>query len=161
MIALDAPIPDFQAQATSGLLVQNSALVGQQYLLYFYPKDSTPGCTTEAQDFRDRFAQFQLANTLIFGVSRDGLRSHENFRRKQELPFELISDAEEHLCQLFEVLKMKKLYGREYLGIERSSFLVDQHGVLRYQWRNLKVKGHADQVLEAAQSLQAQALQSQ
>lgn len=153
-VALDQPVADFQAQATSGQQISLSALQGQQVLIYFYPKDSTPGCTTEGQGFRDSYSEFQAANTQIFGVSRDSLKSHENFKSKQQFPFELISDADEALCQLFEVIKLKKLYGKEYLGIERSSFLIDQHGVLRHAWRGVKVPGHVDAVLAAAQALQ-------
>ena len=153
-VALDQPISDFQAQATSGQQISLSALQGQQVVIYFYPKDSTPGCTTEGQGFRDRYAEFQAANTQIFGVSRDSLKAHENFKCKQQFPFELISDGDEALCQLFEVIKLKKLYGKEYLGIERSTFLLDQHGVLHQEWRAVKVPGHVDAVLAAAQALQ-------
>jgi thioredoxin-dependent peroxiredoxin len=155
-LALNQPVPDFTAAATSGQPIHLDALKGQQVVLYFYPKDSTPGCTTEAQGFRDQHAAFQAANTLIFGVSRDGLRSHENFKGKQALPFELISDADEALCQLFEVIKLKKLYGKEYMGIERSTFLIDAQGVLRQEWRSVKVPGHVEAVLAAAQQLAAQ-----
>lgn len=154
-VAIDSPVADFQAQATSGQQVQLSALRGRQVVLYFYPKDSTPGCTTEGQNFRDRHAEFAAVDTLIFGVSRDGLKSHENFKCKQEFPFELISDADEQLCQLFEVIKPKKLYGKEYLGIERSTFLIDRDGVLRQEWRGVKVPGHVDAVLAAARALNA------
>ena len=153
-VALDQPVTDFQAQATSGQQVSLSALQGQQVVIYFYPKDSTPGCTTEGQGFRDLYAEFQAANTQVFGVSRDSLKAHENFKCKQQFPFELISDGDEALCQLFAVLKLKKLYGKEYLGIERSTFLLDQHGVLHQEWRAVKVPGHVDAVLAAAQALQ-------
>ncbi|MDO8695722.1 MAG: peroxiredoxin [Pseudomonas sp.] len=153
-VALDQPVTDFQAQATSGQQVSLSALQGQQVVIYFYPKDSTPGCTTEGQGFRDLYAEFQAANTQVFGVSRDSLKAHENFKCKQQFPFELISDGDEALCQLFAVIKLKKLYGKEYLGIERSTFLLDQHGVLRQEWRGVKVPGHVDAVLAAAQALQ-------
>ncbi|QLC74316.1 peroxiredoxin [Pseudomonas sp. LPB0260] len=152
-VSLDQAVPDFQAQATSGQSIQLSALRGQQVVLYFYPKDSTPGCTTEGQGFRDQYPAFQAANTLIFGVSRDGLKSHENFKAKQAFPFELISDKDEALCQLFEVIKLKKLYGKEYLGVDRSTFLIDKDGVLRHEWRGVKVPGHVDAVLAAAQTL--------
>lgn len=154
-VAIDSPVAAFQVQATSGQQVALEALRGKQVVLYFYPKDSTPGCTTEGQSFRDRYADFAAAETLIFGVSRDGLRSHENFKAKQGFPFELISDADEQLCQLFAVIKPKKLYGKEYLGIERSTFLIDKHGVLRREWRGVKVPGHVEAVLEAAQALNA------
>jgi len=155
-LALHQPVPDFTAAATSGQQIHLDALKGQQVVLYFYPKDSTPGCTTEAQGFRDQHAAFQAANTLIVGVSRDGLRSHENFKGKQALPFELISDADEALCQLFAVIKLKKLYGKEYMGIERSTFLIDAQGVLRQEWRGVKVPGHVEAVLAAAQQLATQ-----
>lgn len=152
-VELNQPIPAFSAQATSGLEFHSPALLGQHWVLYFYPKDSTPGCTTEGQDFRDLHPAFIQANTRIFGVSRDSLRSHENFKAKQGFPFELISDAEQALCQLFEVIKLKKLYGKEHLGIERSTFLIDAQGVLRHEWRGVKVAGHAAEVLACAQRL--------
>lgn len=153
-VTLGHPVDDFGAMATSGLQVQLSQLRGQQVVLYFYPKDSTPGCTTEGQDFRDLHGQFAAAETLVFGVSRDSLKSHENFKGKQCFPFELISDSDETLCQLFQVIKPKKLYGKEYIGIERSTFLIDKQGVLRQEWRGVKVPGHAAAVLQAAQLLQ-------
>ena len=153
-VTLGHPVDDFSTMATSGLQVQLSQLRGQQVVLYFYPKDSTPGCTTEGQDFRDLHKQFAAAETLVFGVSRDSLKSHENFKGKQCFPFELISDSDETLCQLFQVIKPKKLYGKEYIGIERSTFLIDKQGVLRQEWRGVKVPGHAAAVLQAAQLLQ-------
>lgn len=152
-VSLDQPVPDFQAQATGGQTVQLSALKGRQLVLYFYPKDSTPGCTTEGQGFRDRHAEFLAANTLVFGVSRDGLKSHENFKAKQGFPFDLISDKDEQLCQLFEVIKLKKLFGHEHMGINRSTFLIDRDGVLRQEWRGVKVPGHVEAVLDAARAL--------
>lgn len=152
-VALDQPVDDFQAQATSGQVVSLAGLAGRQVVLYFYPKDSTPGCTTQGQGFRDQYAAFQAANTEVIGVSRDGLKSHENFKAKQGFPFELVSDKDEALCQLFEVIKLKKLYGKEYLGVDRSTFLIDKHGVLRQEWRGVKVPGHVDAVLAAAQGL--------
>lgn len=152
-VTLDQPVADFSAAATSGVQVSLSALKGQHLVLYFYPKDSTPGCTTEGQGFRDHYPAFQAANTLVFGVSRDGLKSHENFKCKQEFPFELISDKDEALCQLFDVIKLKKLYGKEYLGVDRSTFLIDKSGVLRQEWRGVKVPGHVEAVLAAAQAL--------
>lgn len=138
-VAIDKPVPDFTAPATSGKEVTLSALKGKQVVLYFYPKDSTPGCTTEGQGFRDQYAAFQKANTEVFGISRDGLKSHENFKCKQEFPFELISDKDEAVCQLFDVIKLKKLYGKEYMGVDRSTFLIDRDGVLRQEWRGVKV----------------------
>ncbi|MEN5028106.1 peroxiredoxin [Pseudomonas sp. Ps21-P2] len=152
-VELDQAVADFQVQATSEQAVSLSALKGQQVVLYFYPKDSTPGCTTQGQGFRDHHADFKAANTVVFGVSRDSLKSHENFKAKQEFPFELISDKDESLCQLFDVIKLKKLYGKEYLGVDRSTFLIDKDGVLRKEWRGVKVPGHVAAVLEAAQAL--------
>ncbi|MFA7894392.1 peroxiredoxin [Pseudomonas putida] len=152
-VALDQPVPDFTAQATNGQTVSLSALKGRQVVVYFYPKDSTPGCTTQGQGFRDQHGAFEAANTVVLGVSRDGMKSHENFKAKQGFPFELISDKDEALCQLFDVIKLKKLYGKEYLGVDRSTFLIDKDGVLRQQWRGVKVPGHVDAVLAAAQTL--------
>ena len=152
-VALNQPVDDFQAQATGGQTVQLSELKGRQVVVYFYPKDSTPGCTTQGQDFRDLHEQFKAAGTEVFGVSRDGLKSHDNFKAKQGFTFELISDKEEALCQLFDVIQLKKLYGKEYLGVDRSTFLIDRDGVLRQEWRGVKVPGHVQAVLEAAQAL--------
>ena len=152
-VALNEPVADFQAQATGGQTVSLSELKGRQVVVYFYPKDSTPGCTTQGQDFRDLLEQFKAADTEVFGVSRDGLKSHENFKAKQGFTFELISDKDEALCQLFDVIKLKKLYGKEYLGVDRSTFLIDRDGVLRQEWRGVKVPGHVQSVLEAAQTL--------
>ena len=152
-VTLDQPVPDFTAQATSGQTVNLATLQGTQLVIYFYPKDNTPGCTTEGQDFRDLHPSFVAANTLIFGVSKDSLRTHENFRTKQSFPFELISDPDESLCKLFNVIKLKQMYGKEYEGIERSTFLIDAKGVLRHEWRKVKVKGHVAEVLQAAEKL--------
>lgn len=152
-VTLDQPLPDFQAQATSGLEVSPASLRGRQAVLYFYPKDNTPGCTTQGQGFRDLHEQFQAADTLILGVSRDSLRTHENFRTKQGFPFELISDKDETLCQLFDVMRQKKLYGKDYIGVDRSTFLIDREGVVRQIWRGVKVLGHVAEVLAAAQAL--------
>ncbi len=149
----DQPVPDFSADATDQQTIQLSALRGSRVVIYFYPKDSTPGCTTEGQDFRDLYPDFSELNTRIFGVSRDKMRSHENFKAKQQFPFQLISDPEEQLCKLFDVIKLKKLYGKEHLGIERSTFLIDEQGVLRREWRKVKVKGHVQEVLEAVRQL--------
>ena len=152
-VVIDKPVADFEAQATSGQTFSLAALKGKQVVIYFYPKDSTPGCTTEGQGFRDQHAAFNAANTVVFGVSRDSVKSHENFKAKQEFPFELISDKDEAVCQLFDVIKLKKLYGKEYLGVDRSTFLIDKEGVLRQEWRGVKVPGHVDAVLAAAQAL--------
>ncbi|TWI58616.1 peroxiredoxin Q/BCP [Pseudomonas duriflava] len=152
-IMIDAPLPSFSAKATGGRDISLANLKGRQVVLYFYPKDSTPGCTTQGQGFRDLYPQFQAANTEVLGVSRDGLKSHENFKAKQNFPFDLVSDKDESLCTLFEVIKPKKLYGKEYLGIERSTFLIDKEGILRKEWRGVKVPGHVEDVLAAAQAL--------
>ncbi|WP_149087307.1 peroxiredoxin [Pseudomonas prosekii] len=152
-VAIDQPVTDFEAPATSGQTVSLASLKGKQVVIYFYPKDSTPGCTTQGQGFRDQLQAFKAANTEVFGVSRDSLKSHENFKAKQAFTFELISDKEEALCQLFDVIKLKKLYGKEYLGVDRSTFLIDKNGVLRQEWRGVKVPGHVDAVLAAAEAL--------
>ena len=152
-VAIDQPVDDFQIPATSEKTISLSQLKGKQVVIYFYPKDSTPGCTTEGQGFRDHYADFQAANTEVFGVSRDSLKSHENFKAKQAFPFELLSDKDEALCQLFDVIKLKKLYGKEYLGVDRSTFLIDKDGVLRHEWRGVKVPGHVEAVLEQARAL--------
>ena len=154
-VSLQQLVPNFTAQATSDTEVELEQLRGKQLVIYFYPKDNTPGCTTEGQEFRDAFAAFSAANTLIFGVSRDSLRTHENFKAKHAFPFELISDPEETLCKHFDVIKLKKLYGKEYMGIERSTFLIDAQGVLQQEWRKVKVKGHVAEVLAAAEQLHA------
>lgn len=145
--------PRLSLQATGEQKINLNSLKGKKVIVYFYPKDSTPGCTTEGQNFRDLYAEFQKHNTEIFGVSRDSIKSHENFKAKQAFPFELISDPDEKLCQAFDVIKLKKLYGREYVGIERSTFLFDESGKLVNEWRKLKVKGHADEVLDAVKAL--------
>ena len=152
-VAIDQPVADFEAPATSGQTISLASLKGKQVVIYFYPKDSTPGCTTQGQGFRDQLEAFKAANTEVFGVSRDSLKSHENFKAKQGFTFDLISDKEEALCQLFDVIKLKKLYGKEYLGVDRSTFLIDKNGVLRQEWRGVKVPGHVDAVLAAAQAL--------
>ncbi|MDX1452234.1 MAG: peroxiredoxin [Oleiphilaceae bacterium] len=152
MITLDQPIPAFEAQATSERTITHEDLKGKHTVVYFYPKDNTPGCTTEGQNFRDANEEFAGCNTQIFGVSKDSMRTHENFKAKHEFPFDLISDPDEALCKLFDVIKLKKLYGKEYMGIERSTFLIDSEGVLRKEWRKVKVKGHVDEVLAAAKA---------
>ncbi|WP_227367565.1 peroxiredoxin [Halomonas sp. M20] len=156
-ISIGQEVPDFTAEATNDTTVTLSRLEGEQVVIYFYPKDSTPGCTTEGGNFRDHKNAFDEANTRIFGVSRDGLRAHENFKAKQGFNFELISDKDEALCQLFDVIKLKKMYGKEHLGVERSTFLIDKNGKLAQEWRGVKVPGHVEKVLEAAQELNATA----
>lgn len=151
-IAVDQPVPDFTAAATGGGFTL-SGLRGKKVVLYFYPKDNTPGCTTEGLQFRDLSPKFKKAGAEIVGISRDSLRSHDNFKAKLELPFPLIADTDEALCTLFAVIKMKKMYGKEVRGIERSTFLIDGDGVLRREWRGVKVPGHVDEILEAVQGL--------
>ena len=150
---LDTPVSDFELPATGSTPFRLSAQRGKTVVLYFYPKDSTPGCTTEAQQFRDLHADFLAAGCVLAGVSRDSLRSHENFKTKQALPFELISDTDETLCQRFGVIKEKKLYGKLVRGIERSTFVIDAHGILRREWRGIKVPGHAQEVLDYVRTL--------
>ncbi len=146
-------VKDFKLPATGDKTVRLKELRGKNVVLYFYPKDSTPGCTTEGQDFRDLHSKFKRANTVILGVSRDSIASHEKFLAKHEFPFDLLSDAEEELCSQFDVIKEKNMYGRKVMGIERSTFLIDDKGKLRREWRKVKVKGHAEEVLEAAKEL--------
>lgn len=152
-LAIGKKVKNFSRPATGDQTISLDDLKGKNVVLYFYPKDSTPGCTTEGQNFRDNIQDFDDANTVILGVSRDSLKRHENFKAKQEFPFELLSDEDESLCKQFDVIKLKKLYGKEHLGIERSTFLIDANGKLRQEWRKVKVKGHVDEVLEAAQQL--------
>ncbi len=152
-VEIGQPVADFSATATGNTSVTLSELRGKQVVIYFYPKASTPGCTTEGGDFRDRKPAFDAANTVILGVSRDGLRAQENFKAKQDFNFDLISDKDENVCTLFDVIKLKKMYGKEFEGIERSTFLIDAKGVLRKEWRKVKVKDHVDEVLEAAKTL--------
>lgn len=150
---LNRVVADFSATATRNNTIRLKKLRGQNVIIYFYPKDSTPGCTTEGQDFRDLHAKFRRQNAIILGVSRDSVASHEKFRDKQKFPFDLISDPDEELCKKFDVIKEKTLYGRKFMGIERSTFLIDAAGKLRREWRKIKVKGHAAEVLEAVQEL--------
>lgn len=147
-------VADFTSEATSGKKIRLKELRGQNVVLYFYPKDSTPGCTLEGQDFRDLHSKFRRQNTIILGVSRDSIASHEKFKAKQKFPFELIADPDEKLCKKFDVIQEKTLYGRKFMGVERSTFLIDADGKLRAEWRKVKVKGHAAEVLDAAKGLQ-------
>lgn len=152
-VTLGKKVPDFNLPATGDQEISLKQLKGQNVVIYFYPKDSTPGCTTEGHDFSDNYTAFQQLNTEILGVSRDGIKSHENFKAKQGFPFELLSDKEEILCQLFDVIKEKNMYGKKVMGIERSTFLIDAEGVLRQEWRKVKVPGHVAEVLEAVKAL--------
>jgi peroxiredoxin Q/BCP len=152
-VSIDRKVPDFSLPATGGQTVTLSEYQGKNVVVYFYPKDSTPGCTTEGQDFRDRMTTFRRRNTVVLGISRDSLQSHENFKARQQFPFELLSDADETVCRLFDVIREKNMYGRRVMGIERSTFLLDDRGVLRREWRKVRVKGHVDEVLEAIREL--------
>lgn len=144
---------DFELPSTSGKTFKLSEHLGKTLVIYFYPKDSTPGCTTQGQQFRDHYADFVAANTEIFGISRDSIKSHENFKAKFEFPFDLLVDTEELACQLFGVIKMKKMYGKEVRGIERSTFIINTEGALIREWRGVKVDGHIPEVLAFVRSL--------
>ena len=145
-------VANFTCAATGGQTVELKALRGNKVVLYFYPKDATPGCMTEGQDFRDLHGKFRRQNAVIFGVSRDSMTSHNKFKEKQKFPFELLSDPDEKLCRRFDVIREKSLYGRKFMGIERSTFLIDEQGKLRQEWRKVKVQGHAAAVLDAVKN---------
>lgn len=150
---LNKPVTDFELPATSGQLFKLSDYLGKTLVIYFYPKDSTPGCTTQGMQFRDHYADFQTANTEIVGVSRDSLKSHESFKAKFSFPFELLADTEELACGIFNVMKMKNMYGKQVRGIERSTFVIDKNGVLVKEWRGVKVDGHVEEVLDFIKTL--------
>ncbi len=152
-VSIGKKVPQFSLPATGEQTIKLSELKGKNIVLYFYPKDSTPGCTLEGQDFKNNIRKFSLRNTSILGVSRDKLSSHEKFKEKQKFSFDLLSDEEEKLCKLFDVIKEKNMYGKKHMGIERSTFLIDAKGVLRNEWRKVKVKGHVIEVLEAVKNL--------
>ena len=145
--------PKFNAEFTSNLKLSNNDFLGKNLVIYFYPKDSTPGCTTEGQEFRDNYKIFKKYNTEIVGVSRDSIKSHENFKAKQSFPFELLSDPDEKVCKAFDVMKLKSMYGREYIGVDRSTFLIDKEGKILKEWRSVKVKGHVEEVLNTGKDL--------
>jgi len=151
--AIGKKVPAFKLPATSEKTLSPGDFKGRKLVLFFYPKDDTPGCTLEGQGFRDHYADFQDAGAEIVGVSRDSVASHEKFKSKFEFPFELISDADEKLCTIFNVMREKNMYGRKVMGVERSTFLIDEQGVLRQEWRKVKVPGHVEEVLEAAKTL--------
>lgn len=152
-VTLGKKVPNFDLPATGEKNIKLSGLKGKKVVIYFYPKDSTPGCTTEGQDFRDHYAKFKRAGAIVLGVSRDSIKSHENFKSKQEFPFDLISDKDEVLCNLFDVIKEKNMYGKKVMGIERSTFLIDEKGILRQEWRKVKVAGHVEEILAATKAL--------
>ena len=153
MVRIGQAVANFNLPATGDQTLTLEDFKGQHLVVYFYPKDSTPGCTREGQDFRDQYELFQAAGADVVGVSRDSLKSHENFKAKQSFPFDLISDAEEVLCKQFDVIKEKNMYGRKFMGVVRSTFLIDSSGVLRQEWRKVRVPGHVEAVLEAVQQL--------
>jgi peroxiredoxin Q/BCP len=153
VVTVGKKVPDFSVPVTGGEDWSLSDGKGEKVVIYFYPKDMTTGCTKESQDFRDLYPAFRKAKVRVLGISRDSLKSHDKFREKEKLPFELLSDADEKVCKIFDVIKEKSLYGRKYMGIDRSTFLIDAGGVLRREWRGVKVPGHVEEVLEAAKSL--------
>ena len=145
--------PRFNGASTNDNNFSNKDFIGKKLVIYFYPKDSTPGCTTQGQDFRDNFKTFKKLNTGILGVSRDSVKSHENFKLKQSFPFELLSDPDEKMCKAFDVMKMKSMYGKQYMGVDRSTFLIDEKGRIIKEWRSVKVKGHVKEVLSLVKEL--------
>ena len=150
---LDKPAPDFELPATGGKPFRLSRAKGAPVVLYFYPKDNTPGCTTEGQNFRDLYPQFQKPGCSVYGISRDSVKSHEGFKAKMSFPFELLSDSEETACKLYDVIKMKNMYGKQVRGIERSTFVLDKNHVVLREWRGVKVDGHAREVLDFVNTL--------
>ena len=152
-VKINTKVKKFKVSATNELEIDSTDLIGKSYVIYFYPKDNTPGCTQEGEDFRDLYKEFKKLKTEIYGVSRDSLKSHEGFKEKYKYPFELISDTEEKLCDLFDVIKEKNMYGKKYMGIERSTFLIDKEGKLSAEWRKVKVNGHAAEVLEEVKKI--------
>ena len=145
--------PKFSGACTSNINLSNDDFIGKNLVIYFYPKDATPGCTTEGQDFRDNYKIFKELNAEIVGVSRDSIKSHENFKEKQSFPFELLSDPDEKMCKAFDVMKMKSMYGREYLGVDRSTFLISTEGKVIKEWRSVKVKGHVVEIIDEIKKL--------
>jgi peroxiredoxin Q/BCP len=152
-VTINTSIPNFSLSATNNQTIKLSDLLGKNIVLYFYPKDCTSGCTLEGQNFRDHYAEFKKFNTEIFGLSRDTIKLHEKFKSEQNFPFELLSDADEKICNLFDVLKEKNMYGKKVIGIQRSTFLINPKGVLIHEWRNVKVDGHVEEVLAKIKGL--------
>ena len=152
-VKLGKKVPDFSATATNEAEFSLSTNIGKNIVIYFYTKDSTPGCTKEGEDFRDQFEAFSSNNAIIVGVSRDSVKSHDKFICKYNFPFDLIADEDETVCQIFDVIKEKNMYGRKYMGIERSTFLINANGILINEWRKVKVKGHVEEVLGALKNI--------
>ena len=152
-IKVGKKVPEFNVLSTGDKTLKISSLRGKNIIIYFYPRDATPGCTIEGQDFRDNIRKFSSRNTIILGVSRDTIASHEKFKKNQKFPFDLLSDKDEKLCKIFDVIKEKNMYGKIVLGIERSTFLIDEKGILRHEWRKVRVKDHVDDVLNVLKSL--------
>jgi len=153
MTEVGKPAPQFELPANGDRSIALSELKGKNVVLYFYPKDNTPGCTKEGQGFRDRYGDFQAANAEVLGVSRDSVKSHDNFAQKYEFPFPLLSDKDETVCKAFDVIKEKNMYGRKVMGVERSTFVIDKDGNLAQEWRKVKVAGHVDEVLDFVKTL--------
>ncbi len=154
MVEIGKPVPDISVPSTAGEPQSPAGFSGRWLVLYFYPRDATPGCTQEGQDFRDHYAEFQALNCEILGVSRDSLKKHHNFREKQQFPFHLLADEDERLCRAFDVIREKNLYGKKVMGIERSTFLIGPDATLRHEWRKVKVKGHVEEVLATLKAAQ-------
>ena len=152
-IKVGKKVPVFSLPSTGNKIVKLSDLKGKNIIIYFYPKDATPGCTIEGQNFRDNIRKFSSRNTIVLGVSRDKINSHEKFKKNQKFPFDLLSDEDETLCKIFDVIKEKNMYGKKFIGIERSTFLIDEKGILRKEWRKVKVKGHVEEVLTALKEI--------
>ncbi len=150
---VDKPVPEFEIASTGQQSLNSKSAIGKAWVLYFYPKDNTPGCTSEGLQFRDLYPQFRQLDCAIYGVSRDSIKSHENFKAKMSFPFDLLSDAEEQVCKVFGVIKMKNMYGKQVRGIERSTFVIDANGTVRREWRGVKVPGHAEEVLAFVKSI--------
>ena len=150
---LNEPVPDFELPSTSNKAFRLSAATGKNLVIYFYPKDDTPGCTTEGREFRDAYPEFTKLDCDIVGISRDSIKSHENFKTKMDFPFELLSDTDETVCKLFDVMKMKNMYGKQVRGVDRSTFVLDAKGILRREWRGVTVTGHVQEVLEFVKTL--------
>ena len=152
-VKIGGKVPEFSLPSTGNKNVRLSGLKGKNIIIYFYPKDATPGCTIEGQNFRDNIRKFSLCNAIVLGVSRDKITSHEKFKKNQKFPFDLLSDEDEKICKMFDIIKEKNMYGRKVIGIERSTFLIDKKGILRNEWRKVKVKEHVNDVLQILKKL--------